>query len=273
MDLPCIKAVMFDIGGVVLRSPFLAIANFETEINLPPHYLNVSIKFRGPSGAWQKFERGELHLLDFYPEFGRDLSDTKNGNIWYAEYCRQKQMACPELPELLQIDGRDLFGRMMRSATSYDTHIVSAIRSLRATGRWQVIALTNNFGALHGAAVSPSRKIPESELEFLGWQNGPVPNQLRELFDHFYDSSIVGLRKPDPQFYLHACKESGVNPKEVIFLDDIGMNLKAAKELGMTTIHVPIGGTLNAVKRLSEHLGTDLCTNITEKHPSGTSKL
>jgi len=83
------------------------------------------------------------------------------------------------------------------------------------------------------------------------------------MFDHFYDSSAVGLRKPDPQFFLHACAESGIRPEQVIFLDDIGMNLKTAKQLGMTTIHVPIGGTLQAVKQLEEYLGIDLCTDIT----------
>ncbi|KAG8217338.1 HAD-like domain-containing protein [Butyriboletus roseoflavus] len=217
MYIPHVKAVMFDIGGVVLRSPFAAIADYEAEKELPPHYLNVSISSRGSSGAWQRFERGELPLFDFYAAFSRDLSDTTNGNIWYTEYCVRKRTVCPKLPEQLQIDGRDLFGRMMRSSTSYDAHILTAITNLRAAGRWRIIALTNNFGAYHG------KEIPKAELQFLGWQNGPIPNHLRELFNHFYDSSAVGLRKPDPQFYLHACKESGVNPEQVIFLDDIRM--------------------------------------------------
>lgn len=80
---------------------------------------------RGTSGAWQRFERGELPLLHFYTAFGRDLSDTTNGNIWYTEYCRRKGLGmynswasglpglispsvCPQLPEQLQIDGRDV---------------------------------------------------------------------------------------------------------------------------------------------------------------------
>jgi len=46
-----------------------------------------------------------------------------------------------------------------------------------------------------------------------------------------------------------------------VFLDDIGMNLKAARDLGMETIHVPIGGTLNAVKQLEGKLGLDLTSD------------
>ncbi|KIJ60670.1 hypothetical protein HYDPIDRAFT_98391 [Hydnomerulius pinastri MD-312] len=252
MALPHIKAVIFDIGGVVLRSPFIAIAEYEIEKELPPDYLNVSITSRGSKGAWQRFERGEIPLLEFYPAFGRDLSDTSNGNPWYRDYCARKGFACPTLPEHLEIDGRELFGRMMRISSIYDIHIANAIQRLRAAGKWRLIALTNNFGG-HG-----DHQIPESELQFLGWQDGPIPKQLRALFDYFYDSSEVGLRKPDPEFYQHACRESSITPEEAVFLDDIGMNLKAARQLGMTTIHVPIGATLEAVKQLEEKLGIDL---------------
>ncbi|KAG9318280.1 HAD-like protein [Chiua virens] len=265
MYTPHVKAVMFDIGGVVLRSPFIAIAEYESEKNIPPNYLNVSITSRGSSGAWQRFERGEVPLLEFYPAFSHELSDTTNGNMWYTEYCKRKRIPCPQLPKELEIDGRELFGRMMRSATSYDSHILTAIKKLRAIGRWRIIALTNNFG---GHDTSP--EIPEAELQFLGWQDGPIPKHLRELFDDFYDSSAVGLRKPEPGFYLYACKESGVNPDQVIFLDDIGMNLKTAKHLGMMTIHAPIGGTLETVKQLEGYLGIDLGSIATaEGHSKG----
>jgi hypothetical protein len=45
---------------------------------------------RGSAGAWQRFERGELGLQQFYEEFGRDLSDTAKGNIWYTSYCQKR---------------------------------------------------------------------------------------------------------------------------------------------------------------------------------------
>ena len=61
---------------------------------------------------------------------------------------------------------------------------------------------------------------------------------LRPHFDAFVESSIVGLRKPDPRIYQHACDELGVRPAEAVFLDDIGRNLKTARQLGMATIKV-----------------------------------
>ena len=58
------------------------------------------------------------------------------------------------------------------------------------------------------------------------------------IFDHVVESSQVGVRKPDPRFYEIACERAGVAPSEVVFLDDLGVNLKPAKAMGMTTIKV-----------------------------------
>jgi FMN phosphatase YigB (HAD superfamily) len=77
------------------------------------------------------------------------------------------------------------------------------------------------------------------------------------------------MRKPDREFYLLACHRNGIRPGEAVFLDDIGMNLKAARALGMETIHVPIGGTLNAVKQLEGKLGIDLTSDL--DHDNTTS--
>jgi len=58
------------------------------------------------------------------------------------------------------------------------------------------------------------------------------------LFDHVIESSKVGVRKPDPGFYELACELCDVEPTEVVFLDDLGVNLKPAAAMGMTTIKV-----------------------------------
>ncbi|KAG6820564.1 hypothetical protein H0H93_015084 [Arthromyces matolae] len=48
---------------------------------------------RGPQGAWQKFERGEIPLFEFYEAFSRELSDTVQGNLWYKAYCKRKGLS------------------------------------------------------------------------------------------------------------------------------------------------------------------------------------
>ncbi len=58
------------------------------------------------------------------------------------------------------------------------------------------------------------------------------------MFDHIVESSKVGCRKPEPRFYEIACELVGVEPHECVFLDDLGINLKPARAMGMTTIKV-----------------------------------
>ena len=61
---------------------------------------------------------------------------------------------------------------------------------------------------------------------------------LGDLFDVVVESSKVGVRKPDPHFYQLALEALGVEADEAVFLDDLGINLKPARQLGMTTIKV-----------------------------------
>lgn len=79
---------------------------------------------------------------------------------------------------------------------------------------------------------------------------------IHGLFDVIIESSIVGIRKPDPRIYHLACEELGVEPHQAVFLDDLGVNLKAARELGMTTIKVD--ETHRAIDELEEALGIPL---------------
>ena len=52
------------------------------------------------------------------------------------------------------------------------------------------------------------------------------------------ESVKVRMRKPEERIYRHTLKLLNVESHEVVFLDDIGMNLKAAEQLGMKTIKV-----------------------------------
>ena len=61
-------------------------------------------------------------------------------------------------------------------------------------------------------------------------------------FDVVVESSRVGVRKPEPRFYEIACELLSVEPSACVFLDDLGINLKPAAAMGMTTIKV-LGAT------------------------------
>jgi putative hydrolase of the HAD superfamily len=62
--------------------------------------------------------------------------------------------------------------------------------------------------------------------------------EIMAMFDVVIESSKIGVRKPDPRFYEMACAQLAVEPQECVFLDDLGINLKPARALGMQTIKV-----------------------------------
>ncbi len=89
------------------------------------------------------------------------------------------------------------------------------------------------------------------------WATGdPGPNPLRPHFDEFVESAIEGLQKPDPRIYELVLARLGVTADQSVFLDDIGRNLKAAREMGMTTIKVDDPAT--ALAALEDHIGFSL---------------
>jgi putative hydrolase of the HAD superfamily len=75
-------------------------------------------------------------------------------------------------------------------------------------------------------------------------------------FDVVLESSKLGVRKPEPAFYTLACERLGVEPVNCAFLDDLGVNLKPARAMGMTTIKV--GDPAEAIAELGTALGLDL---------------
>ena len=86
--------------------------------------------------------------------------------------------------------------------------------------------------------------------------DGHGTGSLRDHFDAFFESAVLGIHKPDPRIYQHACRELAIEPTEAVFLDDIGRNLKAARALGMTTLKVEEPGV--ALRELEGLLGFSL---------------
>jgi len=184
------RAVIFDLGGVILDSPLHAIARFERERKIEPGFVNRVVVSAGQTGAWARLERGELSMEAFFGAFEKDCEATG-----------------------ARLSARDLM-ECIGEAAAPRPRMLEAVRRIRSGGL-RAVALTNNW---------------------VGDEMGT--DVLKPHFDVFVESSVVGLRKPDPQIYRHTCDAVGIAPSEAIFLDDIGRNLKAARALGMTTIKV-----------------------------------
>jgi putative hydrolase of the HAD superfamily len=80
--------------------------------------------------------------------------------------------------------------------------------------------------------------------------------EVMALFDHVIESAKIGLRKPDPKIYRMMVEALGVDPKRCIYLDDLGINLKPARDMGMTTIKVV--GAKQALLELEAATGLSL---------------
>ncbi len=87
-------------------------------------------------------------------------------------------------------------------------------------------------------------------------QKRPDVAAVMARFDHVVESSKVGVRKPEPRFYEIACELLDVEPGDCVFLDDLGINLKPARAMGMHTIKVTQPGP--AIAELSAILGIAL---------------
>jgi putative hydrolase of the HAD superfamily len=99
--------------------------------------------------------------------------------------------------------------------------MVEALRRVKDAG-YATACLTNNVA---GGGEGPEDRR-HHVVEVMG------------LFDVVVESSKVGVRKPEPRFYELSCELLGVTPTECVFLDDLGVNLKPAAAMGMTTIKV-----------------------------------
>ncbi|KAF9295549.1 hypothetical protein BGZ88_001864 [Linnemannia elongata] len=264
------KAVLFDIGGVVVGSPFQGIADFEVQHNLPVNYLNVAITRAGHNGAFQRLERGEVDLWSFYDAFSDQLSDPRNVAA-YAKYAELRSKDFDEKSfKAPKVDGRALFHQMMSKAAVVNPCMVEAIAALRKAG-YTVAALTNNFNYPSNERGQQEQDLilKETADSFLTTAttttgtkgSGAIvmgQDQLKTLFDHFIESAILGLRKPDPAIYKKAAEIVGFKSEEIVFLDDIGANLKAAQNEGWTTIRVLLGKPRQAIEQLESTLGITL---------------
>ena len=122
--------------------------------------------------------------------------------------------------------GAEVRGRDVLPLLSGDLRpeMVEALRRIKA--RFKTGCITNNLpNNAIGSASGRTRYVAE----------------VMALFDHVIESAKIGLRKPDQRIYRMMVEALGVDPKNCVYLDDLGVNLKPARDMGMTTIKVLSG--------------------------------
>jgi putative hydrolase of the HAD superfamily len=193
-----IKAILWDFGGVFTSSPFDAFNTLEQQLGAPTDFIRGVNAVNPTENAWAKFESSAVSLDEFDQLFADE--SEKMGH---------------------RISGKDVVAVL---SGSLRPRMVETLK--RCKKHYKVACITNNVKAGHGPSMTRDQAKADAVADVM------------QLFDHVIESSKEGIRKPNPQIYLTACERLGVPPQSAIFLDDLGINLKPARELGMQTIKV-----------------------------------
>ena len=202
-----IKAVLWDFGGVFTTSPFEAFTKFEAERGLPKDFIRTINATNPDTNAWAKMERN-------------DVSKAECGDLFEVE-SRAAGHAINGSEILPLLSGR------------LQPEMVTALGIVAK--HYKTACLTNNMQTGHGPSMTgDAGKAAEIA-------------KVMEIFEQVVESCKVGVRKPEPEFYKIACEMLAVEPSQAVFMDDLGVNLKPAKAMGMTTIKV-----LSAAQAISD---------------------
>lgn len=167
------------------------------------------------------------HLENAWAKFERAEVDIETFDKLFAE---------ESLALGAEVRGRDVLPLLQGDLRP---EMVEALKRIKA--QFKTGCITNNLPAnAIGSMTGRSLYIAE----------------VMVLFDHVIESAKIGLRKPDPRIYQLMVETLKVDPKNCVYLDDLGVNLKPAREMGMTTIKVT--GGAQAIAELEAATGLEL---------------
>ena len=208
-----IAAILWDFGGVLTSSPFEAFNVLEDSLGAPRDFIRGINATNPEHNAWAKFESNQVSLAEF-------------DELFAAESAAQGHT----------IPGREVIARL---SGDLRPRMVEVLR--RCKEHFKVACITNNVKAGTGPGMRRSTTKADAIADVMA------------LFDLVVESSIEGIRKPNPDIYKLTCERLDINTDRTVFLDDLGVNLKPAKALGMHTIKVL--NERQAIEDLSEITG------------------
>ncbi len=193
-----VDAVIFDFGGVVTESPFVAFNRYEDSIGVPRDTIRHINATNPDINAWARLERSEIDVDEF-----AELFEAEAAGRGYV------------------MSGSQVLACLNGALRPQMVHALGVLAPLLPLG-----CITNNVRTGHGAGMARNASAAEAIADVMA------------LFDVVIESSVVGLRKPDPRIYELACAELGNDPARTAYLDDLGVNCKPAAAMGMAAIKV-----------------------------------
>jgi putative hydrolase of the HAD superfamily len=193
-----IEAVLWDFGGVFTTSPFENFNKLEAKVGAPADFIRTLNSTNQENNAWAQFESSAVSLDEFDELFAHESEQMGH-----------------------RIQGRDVIAMLSGSLRPRMVQVLKVCKQ-----HYRVGCITNNVKAGQGPSMSPDQ------------DKASAVAKVMQQFDVVVESSIEGIRKPNPQIYELACARLGVTAQNSVFLDDLGINLKPARALGMQTIKV-----------------------------------
>lgn len=191
-------AILWDFGGVLTSSPFEAFNRYETDRGLPADFIRGINATNPDQNAWAQFESSRISV---------DAFD--------ALFLEESTAAGHPVP------GRDVLALLSGDVRP---RMVAALK--RCGEQYRNACLTNNVKTGQGPGMASDADRATAVADVM------------KLFDLVVESSIEGVRKPEPRAYEIVLERLGVPAHRVLYLDDLGINLKPAAKMGMTTIKV-----------------------------------
>jgi putative hydrolase of the HAD superfamily len=192
------SAILWDFGGVFTSSPFEAFNTLEERVGAPKDFIRQTNAINPDTNAWAKFESNSVSLGEFDVLFANE-SEARGHRI----------------------PGKDVIAMLSGTLRPRMVEVLKLCKQ-----HYKVACITNNVKAGEGPGMARGKSKASAVAEVMA------------MFDLVVESSVEGVRKPNPEIYRIACDRLGVDCTEAIFLDDLGINLKPAKALGMQTIKV-----------------------------------
>ncbi|XP_018425805.1 PREDICTED: bifunctional epoxide hydrolase 2 [Nanorana parkeri] len=218
------RLVLFDLGGVLLTPGIqAAFTRLEESLSLPGGFLMKVFVKSGADGPFARAERGQIPFSKFLSEMNKECE----------AFAKESGVTLPESFSL-----EPAFQGIYQNG-GINKPMLTAAMALKRHG-FKTCVLTNNW-----VDDGADRALTADLLSVLS-----------RHFDMVIESCRIGMRKPETRIYEYALKMLKAEPSETIFLDDIGANLKPARELGISTVLVR--DTEKALKELEELSGVQL---------------
>lgn len=164
------------------------------------------------------YDKGLITNINMNNPNDNAWAKSERGEIDIHTFLEEFEKEALEIGE--KIDAREILQQLYGSMRE---NIINKIKLLSNSKKYKLICLTN---VLKGVDIfTPKERVI-------------AVNYVMRYFDRIYESYKLNMRKPETRIYQYILNEMNIKPQETVFLDDLGMNLKSARQLGINTIKV-----------------------------------